>query len=246
MNPHLIQIGTIGVDSGQALLCDPCYIESEWQDTPFRDIRRYQDKATGRIYQLDLMGDDQDTLPDTNETFGNYQEQLPTGKTPNQHLADGDWEKLEDPDANPLGEFSYGGCCASTLSSGSGQLNYQMGHAGAGVVFNTGYGDGLYPVYARHGEDGRIARVEVAFCEEMDATLAEEAELLSQLKQWAATFRKEVSPLNPDYSGPEECKYRNKPNVGYREYDEAYNIAAEALSELVLNHYPEPQPQATP
>jgi hypothetical protein len=27
---EVIQIGVVGVDSGQVLICDPCYIDSEW------------------------------------------------------------------------------------------------------------------------------------------------------------------------------------------------------------------------
>lgn len=43
------------------------------------------------------------------------------------------------------------------------QLNYDLGHAGLGVVVSTGYGDGLYPVYAEFNEDGRVAKVWVEF-----------------------------------------------------------------------------------
>jgi len=32
------------------------------------------------------------------------------------------------------------------------QLKFDLGHEGAGVIFSTGLGDGLYPVYARIGE----------------------------------------------------------------------------------------------
>jgi hypothetical protein len=39
-------IGYVGVDSGQMLLCDPCYIDSMWKkdDTPadFRDLSAFQ------------------------------------------------------------------------------------------------------------------------------------------------------------------------------------------------------------
>jgi len=30
-------IGYVGVDSGQLLVCDPCYIGSEWEDENFDD-----------------------------------------------------------------------------------------------------------------------------------------------------------------------------------------------------------------
>ncbi len=42
------------------------------------------------------------------------------------------------------------------------QFNYEMGHAGLGVLVSTGYGDGLYPVYAEI-EDNRVKSVTVEF-----------------------------------------------------------------------------------
>lgn len=32
MENQWVQIGVVGVDSGQLLLCDPCYINSQWQE----------------------------------------------------------------------------------------------------------------------------------------------------------------------------------------------------------------------
>ena len=43
------------------------------------------------------------------------------------------------------------------------QFCYDLGHAGLGVVVTTGYGDGVYPVYAEFNDDGRIANVCVEF-----------------------------------------------------------------------------------
>jgi hypothetical protein len=50
------------------------------------------------------------------------------------------------------------------------QFHYDLGHAGLGVVVSTGYGDGVYPVYAEFNEEGRIARVWVEFLEPADTT----------------------------------------------------------------------------
>jgi len=107
------QIGVVGVDSGQLLVCDPCYIGGEWKET-----------------------DDSKDL---------------------SH-------------ADNKGQFSYGGCCEATLNNKTqgGQLNYTMGHAGAGVVFSSGFGDGCYPViahYKDYGHEGhpdmRIRKIEI-------------------------------------------------------------------------------------
>jgi hypothetical protein len=43
------------------------------------------------------------------------------------------------------------------------QFHYDLGHAGLGVCFSTGYGDGVYPVYAEFTAEGRISRVMVEF-----------------------------------------------------------------------------------
>lgn len=47
----------------------------------------------------------------------------------------------------------------------AGQLKYQAGHDGLGVVFLAGLGDGVYPVFAEYEDAGpfgrRIARVTV-------------------------------------------------------------------------------------
>ena len=49
------------------------------------------------------------------------------------------------------------------------QFNYDHGHAGLGVTVSTGYGDGVYPVFAEINEDGRVAKVWVDFlCEDED------------------------------------------------------------------------------
>ncbi len=60
-----------------------------------------------------------------------------------------------------LYNYSYDGACNATLNGeGHGQLAFQMGHAGAGVAFQTAWGDGIYGVYAEK-HDGHIVRVYV-------------------------------------------------------------------------------------
>ncbi|MCM6761910.1 DUF4241 domain-containing protein [Rathayibacter sp. ZW T2_19] len=100
-------IGEVGVDSGQLMVTDPCYVDTEWQDEPF----------------------------------------IPDGKI----------ERDED----TLFHYSYDGACRSTLSGGGhGELAFTKGHAGAGVVFSTAWGDGMYAIYAEK-HDGHIVRVYV-------------------------------------------------------------------------------------
>lgn len=49
------------------------------------------------------------------------------------------------------------------------QFNYDLGQPGLGVAVSTGYGDGVYPVYAALTEEGHIARVWVDFLADEDA-----------------------------------------------------------------------------
>jgi hypothetical protein len=94
-------IGKFGVDSGQAMIGDPCYLES-WQN----------------------------------------------------------WESEKEPfenHKNKKGEFSYLGACNATIENTHGVLGQ-----GSSVVFTTGYGDGVYPVFAEI-DDGRIVKIVVDF-----------------------------------------------------------------------------------
>lgn len=72
-----------------------------------------------------------------------------------------DWDTNTNEDWNLEGkenEYSYFGASATTLKNSYGEL----GNSSA-VVFSTGYGDGVYPVYAEIDEDGRVAKIVVNF-----------------------------------------------------------------------------------
>lgn len=94
----LVHAGDFAVDSGQAMVGDPCYLD-QWN---------------------------------TNE---------------------GDEWNLE----GKVGDYSYQGASATTLAQDFGALG------NSAVVFSTGYGDGLYPVYVQMNEDGRVSKVVIDF-----------------------------------------------------------------------------------
>ena len=143
-------IGHVGVDSGQLLLCDPCYIDSEWEQEDFTDIRIHQHKDTKETL---TFGKD----------FANYQQVIDKyGKNMNDLLDTGEWIDVERPPSKY--EFSYNACCNATLSKdGYGELKYKHGLSGLGVAFSTAFGDGIYPVYAHYNDDGTLRSVEVVF-----------------------------------------------------------------------------------
>jgi hypothetical protein len=142
-----VLLGHVAVDSGQLLLCDPCYIDSEWVKEDFTDIRVYKHKTTGKTLQY---------LVD----FPNYAEEIPEyGIDMNALLQTGDWEQVEDAHKVKNG-FSYNACCKATLSEQShGELSFKLGHTGVGLAFSTPYGDGFYPVFAMYDKKGNLHSV---------------------------------------------------------------------------------------
>jgi hypothetical protein len=100
----LIYAGSFGVDSGQAMVGDPCYLD-DW---------------------------------DTNKN----EEWNIEGKQ---------------------GQYSYHGASATTIEDNYGELGLAKA-----VVFNTGYGDGVYPVYVELNEDGRVSKVIIDFEGDLD------------------------------------------------------------------------------
>jgi hypothetical protein len=145
------QVGVVGVDSGQLLICDPCYIESEWQGGHLRFENIMKDTQTGEI----IKG------PKARLSEGiTYESIYKDGMTYNEAVKRGILEEIPE---RETGEFSYDGCCKATVGErGTGQLNFKMGHEGAGVACGTGYGDGVYPVYVKK-EKGVIKEIRIVF-----------------------------------------------------------------------------------
>lgn len=61
--------------------------------------------------------------------------------------------------------FSYNGACGATLNNGDklgGQLTNGY-NAPVAVVVSSGYGDGVYPVYAEYNHEGRLISATIEF-----------------------------------------------------------------------------------
>lgn len=136
-------LGVCGVDSGQLMITDPCYINSEWSKRDFEDIRKYKNKK-GKVFQY-------------KKDFKNYESKI-DGKTVNELIKTKEWTEISN---EIIRDFSYGGCCSVTLGENGGQLNCKKGHEGVGVVFSSGYGDGCYEVWGTENKEGRIIKVEI-------------------------------------------------------------------------------------
>jgi hypothetical protein len=77
-----------------------------------------------------------------------------------------DWDTNKNEEWNvegKEGEYSYFGASATTLAKNYGQLGIATA-----VVFNTGYGDGVYPVYVQMNDDGIVSKVVIDFEGEID------------------------------------------------------------------------------
>jgi hypothetical protein len=151
-------LGFVGVDSGQLMICDPCYIDSEWEKKEFEHITILQDKKTKKKYQF-LSKRNSALKIKGAEIFPNYIAKLKNGLTMNEMLEKEMVENIEVP-KKLIGDFSYAGVCETTLSKNH-QLKYKMGHDGVGIAFNSGYGDGCYKVYGHFNAEGRCMKVEI-------------------------------------------------------------------------------------
>ena len=138
------EIGVVGVDSGQILICDPCYIDSQWKEEEY-DFPIKINVETGE----EIKG------------FINWEDEFKKGMTYNQAREKG---LIKEETPKPKNNFSYNACCQKTAKELGGQLNYELGHAGVGVVTSSGYGDGCYPVIATIDKStGRVKSIRVEF-----------------------------------------------------------------------------------
>jgi len=154
------EIGFVGVDSGQILICDPCYIDSEWKHEKFNAQRRYKHKD-GTLLNHTYAREHNEF------EFKTYDAIIPKyNKSMNDMVADKDVTQIDYLPAQ--NNFSYNACSIKTLSEGhngqmDGQLNYEMGHPGVGVVNGSFGGDGSYPVYADIDKDGMVKSITIVF-----------------------------------------------------------------------------------
>lgn len=127
--------GYVDVDSGQLMLTDPCYVDSQWKKQPYEDLRLFKDKETGKTYQF-------------RKDFNHFDEKIKGfDLTVNELLESERFERIK-VDRKSEYSYSYAGACYATLSDeGFGALTHEKGHEGAAVAFNTFMGDGSYPVY---------------------------------------------------------------------------------------------------
>jgi hypothetical protein len=148
MKSKWVYIGSCGVDSGQLMITDPCYVK-DFVNNNMQDKRVFTVTATGKRYKLW-------------QNFKNFEEVIHDGKTMNQLIAEGKVVETLEPGLDNT--YSYSGACDQTLydKRGGGTLFNGIG-AEMGVAVRTADGDGCYPVFVKHDTDGAVKEVLVKF-----------------------------------------------------------------------------------
>ena len=147
-------IGHCYVDSGQLMICDPCYVDSHWETKDF-DVERILEDKEGNQVQY-------------GKDFNHYEQELTKygNKTVNQLIEEEILKKIKHKQTD---EFNYDGVCRKTLTDkASGCVQN-----GIATVFSSGYGDGDYNVFAERDKAGRIIRVIIEM-DELDEELKSE------------------------------------------------------------------------
>ena len=138
-------VGYVGVDSAQLIITDPCYLK-DFKSNDFEDKE---------FYTVKHPDGQEETVTIRSERWWEIVDDINSKKI-EVLKKKGEWETKSR-------DYSYAGCCRTTLSpEKAGPLNND-GFCEVGVVTSTGWGDGSYPVYATYNEEGRVVKVEVKF-----------------------------------------------------------------------------------
>lgn len=165
-------IGRVGVDSGQLLIMDPCYMEKYWKKDSESDIKGVKFWGAGKqgaVQYLQTMGYEVEVTENHNAFIQTTEKQ--EVEAINQILAD---YLHKDIDGNRIvwdtvNTGSYQEICDLTLNGEkAGEYKNIIGCA-----FQSGFGDGLYDVYATYKDygfgnmvDKRISKVEIILIED--------------------------------------------------------------------------------
>jgi hypothetical protein len=155
-------LGKCGVDSGQLLLTDPCYLKY-FKNNEFEDERIYEWFEGGRkmVYPKDFQ--------DYNEPI--QMTQIPvTFRTMNEMIADGHYVLKKS--NKPKVDYSYNGCCHISCNPDE-NLNDQLN--GLGVCFSTS-NDGEFEVYGAFNDDETLNYVKIILNQSEDDFLEDEEE----------------------------------------------------------------------
>jgi hypothetical protein len=166
------KIGVVGVDSGQLIIMDPCYLES--------DVSEYGSKILG----VDFWGEGREEIEKRLETEGIWVDTIGSKSRIEVNQSRLSVEVLTEKIyaiskeinkviiVSTFTESFYDAVSDVTLSKDAGEVPYSMGHSGLAVAFSSGLGDGVYDVYITSadisGWGRRNVKVEIELISEAD------------------------------------------------------------------------------
>ena len=149
-------IGKVGVDSGQLMVTDPCYL-NRFENNDYKPTRKY------------VCVTDKKKIIEWPRDFYNYEDDIIDGYNKNMNTLIKDKLFVQVKDEIIDSSYSFVGACHQ--SSKTENQGGELGN-GLGLSFSTGFGDGHYPVYAYYedvnGWGRRIKKIEIEFFTDED------------------------------------------------------------------------------
>ena len=149
-------IGKVGVDSGQLMVTDPCYL-NRFENNDYKPTRKY------------VCVTDKKKIIEWPRDFYNYEDDIIDGYNKNMNTLIKDKLFIQVKDEIIDSSYSFVGACHQ--SSKTENQGGELGN-GLGLSFATGFGDGSYPVYAHYedvnGWGRRIKKIEIEFFTDED------------------------------------------------------------------------------
>ena len=149
-------IGKVGVDSGQLMVTDPCYLD-RFENNDYKPTRKY------------VCVTDKKKIIEWPRDFYNYEDDIIDGYNKNMNTLIKDKLFIQVKDEIIDSSYSFVGACHQ--SSKTENQGGELGN-GLGLSFSTGFGDGHYPVYAYYedvnGWGRRIKKIEIEFFTDED------------------------------------------------------------------------------
>ena len=149
-------LGHVGVDSGQLMVTDPCYL-NRFENNDYKPTRKY------------VCVTDKKKIIEWPRDFYNYEDDIIDGYNKNMNTLIKDKLFIQVKDEIIDSSYSFVGACHQ--SSKTENQGGELGN-GLGLSFSTGFGDGHYPVYAYYedvnGWGRRIKKIEIEFFTDED------------------------------------------------------------------------------
>ena len=144
-------LGHVGVDSGQLMVTDPCYL-NRFENNDYKPTRKY------------VCVTDKKKIIEWPRDFYNYEDDIIDGYSKNMNTLIKDKLFIQVKDEIIDSSYSFVGACHQ--SSKTENQGGELGN-GLGLSFATGFGDGSYPVYAYYedvnGWGKRVSKIEIEF-----------------------------------------------------------------------------------